>query len=65
MTHLQRALTGDAKNAVGGMLNPGQFYRAALTELEEQFGNEETVATKTILDCCGRSTTPYTSQFVR
>lgn len=53
MTHLQRALTGDAKNAVGGMLNHGHLYRAALTELEEQFGNEETVAAaylKTIYD---------------
>ena len=44
MTHLQRALTGDAKNAVGSMLYHGHLYRAALTELEEKFGNEETVA---------------------
>lgn len=35
MTYLQRALTGDAKKAVGGMLNHGHLYKAALTELEE------------------------------
>ena len=55
MTHLQRALTGDARNAVGGMLNHGHLYRAALTELEEQFGNEEIVAAaylKTIYEHC-------------
>ena len=53
MTHLQRALVGDAKKAVGGMLNHGHLYRAALTELEEQFGNEEFVAgayLKTVFD---------------
>ncbi|KAL9975997.1 hypothetical protein ACROYT_G013226 [Oculina patagonica] len=53
MTYLQRALTGDAKKAVGGMLNHGHLFKAALTELEEQFGNKEIVAgafMKTVLD---------------
>ena len=53
MTYLQRALTGNAKRAVGGMLNHGHLYKAALTELEEQFGNEELVAgafMKTVLN---------------
>ena len=44
MTYLQRALIGDAKRAIGRMLNHGNLYRNALLELEEQFGNEETVA---------------------
>lgn len=44
MTYLQRALIGDAKRAIGGMLNHGNLYRNALLELEEQFGNEETIA---------------------
>ena len=44
MTYLQRALIGDAKRAIGGMLNHGNLYRNALLELEEQFGNEEAVA---------------------
>ena len=53
MTYLQRALIGNAKKAVGGMLNHGYLYQAALAELEEQFGNEEVVAgafLKTIFD---------------
>ena len=53
MTYLQRALVGNAKRAIGGMLNHGHLYKAALTELEEQFGNEELVAgafMKTVLD---------------
>ena len=53
MTYLQRALTGNAKKAVGRMLNHGHLYQAALAELEEQFGNEELVAgafMKTIFD---------------
>ena len=53
MTYLQRAFVGNAKKAIGGMLNYGHLYKAALTELEEQFGNEELVAgafMKTILD---------------
>ena len=53
MTYLQRALVGNAKKAIGGMLNHGHLYKAALTELEEQFGNEEIVAgafMKTVLD---------------
>ena len=53
MTYLQRALTGNAKRAIGGMINHGHLYKAALTELEEQFGNEELVAgayMKTALD---------------
>ena len=53
MTYLQRALVGNAKRAIGGMLNQGHLYKAALTELEEQFGNEELVAgafMKTVLD---------------
>ena len=44
MTYLQRALVGNAKRAIGGMLNHGHLYKAALTELEERFGNEEIVA---------------------
>ena len=44
MTYFQRTLIGDAKRAIGGMLNHGNLYRNALLELEEQFGNEETVA---------------------
>lgn len=43
MTYLQRALVGNAKKAIGGMLNHGHLYKAALTELEEQFRNEELV----------------------
>ena len=55
MTYLQRALVGNAKRsrAIGGMLNHGHLYKAALTELEEQFGNEELVAgafMKTVFD---------------
>ena len=53
MTYLQRALVGNAKRAIRGMLNHGHLYKAALTELEEQFGNEELVAgafMKTVLD---------------
>ena len=53
MTHLQRALVGNAKRAVEGMLTHGHLYREALKELEEQFGNEESVAgayLKTIFD---------------
>ncbi|KAL9972903.1 hypothetical protein ACROYT_G019294 [Oculina patagonica] len=53
MTHLQRALAGNAKKAVGGMLTHGHLYREALKELEEQFGSEESVAgayLKTIVD---------------
>ena len=44
MTHLQRALDGNAKKAVGGLLTHGHFYREALKEQEEQSGNEESVA---------------------
>ena len=33
MTHLQRALDGKAKKAIGGMLSHGHFYREALKEL--------------------------------
>ena len=44
MTHLQRALDGNAKKAVGGTLTHGHLYREALKELGEQFGNEESVA---------------------
>ena len=39
--------------AIGGMLNHGHLYKVDLTELEEQFGNEELVAgafMKTVLD---------------
>ena len=53
MTYLQRALVGNAKQAIGGMLNHGHLYKAALTDLEGQFGNEEVVAValmKTVLD---------------
>ena len=46
MTYLQESLTGDAKDAIGGMLNHGHLYKTALLELEEQFGNEELVAGK-------------------
>ena len=41
MTHLQRALDGNAKKAIDGMLTHGHLYREALKELEEQFGNEK------------------------
>ena len=53
MTYLQRALAGNAKKAVGRMLNHGHLYQATLAELEEQLGNEELVAgafMKTIFD---------------
>ena len=53
VTYLQRVLVGNTKKAIGGMLNHGHLYKAALTELEEQFGNEELVAgafMKTVLD---------------
>ena len=53
MTYLQRALAGNAKKAIEGMLNHGHLYKAALTEPEEQFGNDELVAgafMKTVLD---------------
>ncbi|KAL9961563.1 hypothetical protein ACROYT_G030524 [Oculina patagonica] len=53
MTHLQRALAGNAKKAVGGTLTHGHLYREALKELEEQFGSEVSVAgayLKTIFD---------------
>ena len=53
MTHLQRALAGNAKKAVGGMLTHGHLYREALKEFEEQFDSEESVAgayLKTIFD---------------
>ena len=53
MTHLQCALDGNAKRAIGGMFTHGHLYREALKELEEQFGNEEAVAgayLKTIFD---------------
>ena len=43
MTYLQRALSGNAKRTIGGMLNHGHLYKAALQEVEEQFGNEELV----------------------
>ena len=42
-----------AKKAIRWMLNYGHLYKAALTELEEQFGNEELAAgafIKTVLD---------------
>lgn len=44
MTFLQGAIFGEAKRAIGGMLNHGNLYRNALLEQEEQFGNEETIA---------------------
>ena len=44
MTRLQRALDGDAKKVIGGMLNHGHIYKTALSELEEHLGNEEVVA---------------------
>ena len=44
MMHLQRALGGNAKRAVSGMLTHGHLYKEALKELEEPFGNEELVA---------------------
>ena len=44
MTYLQRALTGNTKKAIGGMVNHGHLYKAALTELGQQFGNKELVA---------------------
>ena len=44
MTFLQGVIFGEAKRAIGGMLNHGNLYRNALLEQEEQFGNEETIA---------------------
>jgi len=44
MTHLQRALDGNAKTAIGGMLTHGHLYHETLKESEEQFGNKEAVA---------------------
>ena len=44
ISHLQRALDLNTKKAVGGMLTHGHLYREALKELEEEFGNEESVA---------------------
>ena len=43
----------NAKKAIRWILNHGHLYKAALTELEGQFGNEELVAgafIKTVLD---------------
>ena len=71
MTYLQRALAGNAKKAVGGMLKHGHLYKAALTELEKQFRNEELVAgafMKTVFDhpevAEGDSTTSFILQHV-
>ena len=53
MTPLQRALDGNAKKAIGGMLTHRHLYLEARKELEEQFGNDEAVAgayLKTIYD---------------
>ena len=53
MTYLLGVLVGNAKRAIGGMLNHGHLFRAALTELEEQCRNEELVAgafMKTVFD---------------
>ena len=66
MTHLQRALVGDAKRAIGGMLNHGHLYGTALLELEEQFGNEEAVAGAYLITLKSLKTTspnygPYTT----
>ena len=44
MTYLQRALIGDTKRAIRGMLNHRNLYKNALLKLEEQFGNKETIA---------------------
>ena len=41
MTYLQRALIGDTKRAIRGMLNHGNLYKNALLKLEEQFGNRD------------------------
>ena len=52
MTHLQCALDGNAKKAIGGTLTHSHLYPEALPELTEQSGIEEAVASvylKTIL----------------
>ena len=38
LTHLQSCLTGEARDAVGGLLCDGELYIEALSELERQFG---------------------------
>ena len=51
--YLQGVLVRNAKRVIARMLNHGHLYKAAQTELEEQFGNGELVARgfmKTVLD---------------
>lgn len=43
LTHLQSCLTGDAREAVRGLLCDGELYEEALRELEEQFGDPAAV----------------------
>ena len=43
MIHLQSSLTGDACEAVRGLLCDGSLYKVALSELEIQFGNPTVV----------------------
>ena len=51
--YLQGVLVRNAKRVIVRILNHGHLYKAAQTELEEQFGNEELVARgfmNTVLD---------------
>ena len=48
MLHLQSSLTGDACEAVRGLLCDGSLYEVALQELENQFGNPVAVVQSTL-----------------
>ena len=48
MIHLQSSLTGDACEAVRGLLCDGSLYELALNELETQFGNPVAVVQSTL-----------------
>ena len=43
MIYLQRALSGNAKWAIGVILNHGHLCKAAIQELQELFENEKLV----------------------
>ena len=48
LTYLQSCLTGEAKEAVRGLLCDGNMYEEALKELEMQFGAPRAVVTATL-----------------
>ena len=48
LTHLQSCLTGEARDAVRGLLCDGALYPEALRELEEQFGDPAAVVQHTL-----------------